>query len=90
MLIAIMNMEEPTQLYKTTFQHIHYLTGFAVSDAVAGKGKGYTPKSRHACLDSGYWCENQVKEDGEKGIVTYLKRMGVKNSKTVIKALKKL
>ena len=81
--------DEPTQLYKTTFQHIYYSNGFALSKSVAGNKKAYTPKSVHACFQSGYWCEGQSKEEGMNGIIIYLKRCGVKNPKTVIKSIKK-
>lgn len=67
------------RLYTTTFAHIYYTNGSAIK-----------PKSTHGCMQSGYWCGDQVKEEGEMAIVHFLKRKGIRNPKTVIKTIKKL
>lgn len=71
------------------FQHVYYSNGFTISAALSSDGKTHRPKQTHACMQHGYWCEKQIKEEGLSIIVTYLKKGGVKNPKTLIKAIKK-
>lgn len=47
--------EDPTQLYKITYQHTHFMKAFTILDK--------KPKTRHACLDVGDWCPEQYEEE---------------------------
>ena len=66
-----MKLEEPTKIYKTTFQHIYFTSGFTISKEIMGTDKDYIPKSSHGCLDSGYFCFEQLKEEKLKGLIKY-------------------
>lgn len=81
-------LEDPIELYSTTFTHIYFVSGFSLSKEVTSDGKEYIPPKTHGCMQSGYWCEKQIKED-PVSIAIYLKVNGIRNPKTVIKAIKK-
>lgn len=60
-----MKYEDPTMLYHTTFSHIYFTSGFAISKQMAkkiGLKEEYIPKSTHGCLVCGYWCWQNAKE----------------------------
>ncbi len=54
------------------FRHIYYSNGFSISRAMSADGKEHVPESKHACMQSGYWCYKQIKEQGIKTIISYL------------------
>ena len=81
-------LEDPIELYRTIkFEHIYYTSGFAISKELTQSGYDYTPPKTHACMQSGYWCNKQMREDPQS-IIIYLKRCGVKNPMQVIRAIK--
>lgn len=64
--------EDPIQMYNTFFEHIYFSSGFAISAKMTEDRKSYNPPSRHGCLDSGYWCSKQLKEERLQGFIKYL------------------
>lgn len=69
------------------FRHIYYSNGFAISKRFLPKGtkEDYRPTSRHACLDNGYFCIKQIKEEPSKLLIYIVVK--IYNSLRKIKSL---
>jgi hypothetical protein len=52
------------------FQHIYRMNGFPISGKFTEDGKDYEPPRTHVCLQSGYLCFKQLKEEPTK-IISY-------------------
>jgi hypothetical protein len=53
------------------FQHIYRMGGFSISGKFTEDGKDYEPPKTHVCLQSGYLCSKQLKEEPIK-IISYI------------------
>jgi len=62
---------EPVRMYTTTFEHVYFISGFAISEAIAKNGTGGKPKSKHACMECGYWCNKNILDTGLGTIPKY-------------------
>lgn len=58
--------EDPVEVYSTTFAHVYTMSGFGISAQILGKKKGFEPERKHSCMEFGYWCSQQIKEQGFK------------------------
>jgi hypothetical protein len=82
-------MQDQIQMFKVTYSHVYFTDGFRLSAEFTEDRKPADPKSKHACMQSLYWCEQQIKEEGLPIIIRYLRWKGIRNPKTVAKAIVK-
>jgi hypothetical protein len=77
-------------VHTITYQHIYLNNGFSISKAIFGGKKDFKPKKTHACIQFGKWCDMQIREEGEKAIILYLRKHKIRNFRKIINAIKKI
>ena len=74
--------QKPTEMYQTTFSHIHIVNGFAISTTTRFG-------TNHVCMRYGYWCFDQIKEQGIKSLFEFIQFWTIERIKCFIYKLGK-